>query len=66
MSHEVSTLMEVHEVNLICDCNGRMTYTGLSRLSYPPQYEHMCNRCNKIEFKKEKYPLKQYKIAENK
>ena len=50
------------EVSYICDkCNdGEMIFTGITLTSYPPQYQHKCEKCFSIQNFKIAYPTVTY------
>ncbi len=55
---EVVTLM----TRMMCDCGGEMVIPpGSPALStYPPQYMHVCNKCEKVELYFKQYPCLDY------
>lgn len=48
------------EVHQYCECGGEFIPTGLVLTSYPPQYPHACNKCDKRETFKKSYPTIEY------
>ena len=50
-------------VKYLCDCQSEMEFTGKSFMSNPPQYEHCCSSCGKIENLQEKYPTVKWEFV---
>lgn len=55
--NEVDTFLERKK----CDsCQGELIATGVTLTSYPPQYQHVCNRCEKKVVLESIYPRISY------
>jgi len=50
---------------LYCDCGGEMLPTGLALTSYPPQYPHRCQLCEKQTTRIDVYPRVEYAPVES-
>lgn len=55
---ELKTEVKVYHVDYICDkCdNGEMRYTGICLTSNPPQYRHICDKCQDVQNLSNAYP----------
>lgn len=48
---EISNAVTITHIKLMCDvdgCTGEMLPTGVTLMSYPPQYPHKCTVCSAI------------------
>lgn len=61
MDRIIKTEVKTYKVKMLCsECDGTMTPTGRSFLTYPEKYEHMCNKCGYKENFTENYPTIKY------
>ena len=58
---EVKTFLKVAK----CDCGGTFerNYDAPVLTSYPPQYQHVCNKCGEIFMSTNTYPQTIYKYG---
>lgn len=61
---ENKTLLNVYEVNKICDCGGVMVNCNLASLTYPSKYKYVCYECGKEEYLDCEYPMIKYERCE--
>jgi ribosomal protein S27AE len=53
--------VKVYRDSLYCEeCGEEMKFTGRTCLSHPPKYPHICPKCGKSIFMREKYPTIRY------
>ena len=62
MTYERETIVDVVLVSIHCsECNGELTYSGMSLASNPMQYVHNCANCSTTEnIRGKKYPYSKY------
>ncbi len=48
--------VKTYQVIARCECGGKMHPTGIIYSTYPAQYPHICDKCNKAETFNERYP----------
>ena len=53
--------VKTFRVRAFCECGGEFKDTGCVLMSYPPQYVHACEKCNKKAHFSKSYPTIKYK-----
>lgn len=60
MSKEVNVPCQTFIRTMQCDCGGELRYSVEERvtsLRYPLKFKHICNKCGKVEYFENTYPL---------
>jgi len=57
---ETNIVVETILVRMNCSCGGEMKPTGTCLTSYPPQYEHRCDKCGTNRTYNVSYPEIRY------
>lgn len=53
--------VKAYKITYLCDkCGEEVKFTGITLMSYPPQYEHKC-KCGETYYLKKSYPSVKYK-----
>lgn len=55
--------VRTYRVTYQCDdeaCRGEMQWTGTTRTTYPPLYEHRCSTCGTVVMLDKSYPYLNY------
>lgn len=57
MKREIKTEIKAYKIDISCkNCDGNMSPTGRSFLTYPQQFEHKCTKCDSTENFTDIYP----------
>lgn len=56
--------VKTYKVIARCECGGQMRQTGVVLTTYPAQYPHVCDRCEKAGTYFKKYPTYVYGYVE--
>lgn len=63
MAEEVRNQVVPMRVQLRCECGQFMSPTGITLMSYPPQYEHECPGCKIKMNMRRSYPYVEFNDA---
>lgn len=59
MSKEVNVPCQTFIRVMQCECGGEMKYepSEITTLQHPLKYKHVCNKCGKVEYYTNTYPM---------